>query len=355
MIYIEMHRDALKRHLQFVAGDTTETTTKKKLIKIKIKLERLLENRIDLPYNSAKKTIYEFLIDKIADIATLEVNEFEQFKLEYDELVERTFLSEEISVQQFQQFQSEVCNFFHGEYINFTRGRQIVVDGIKEVWSAYKFIEILSSSTCSYCNANYTLTIIPKANLLNKVRPELDHFWAKSEVPIFSISLYNLVPSCKVCNQSLKHDTETNFLSYFSPYDKEISNAFYFSRAFSENLDDVNYVDSILGEKDSVSIKIQPNPNKINMSQQQIIKIQNNINLFRLEDVYSKHINVFQREIVYARIYNNIYINNLFQDFSFLDSSDDYKSIFLRPFTEHKNYIFSKAMHDILTAEVFQN
>lgn len=355
MIYIEMHRDVLRRHLQFVAGDTTETTTKKKLIKIKTEIEQLVESRIDVSYNSAKKTIYEFLIDKIADIATLEVIKFEQFKLDYDELVERTFLSEEISEQQFQNFQSEVCKFFHGEYISFTRGRQIVVDGIKEVWSAYKFVEMLSSSTCSYCNANYTLTIIPKANLLNKVRPELDHFWAKSEVPIFSISLYNLVPSCKVCNQSLKHDTETNFSSYFNPYDKEISNAFYFSRNFNKNFDDVNYVESILGEQDSVSIKIQPNPNKSNMSQQQKIKVQNNINLFRLEDVYSKHINVFQREIVYARIYNNIYMNNLFQDFSFLDNNNDYKSIFLRPSIEHKNYMFSKAMHDILTTEVFQH
>ena len=50
-------------------------------------------------------------------------------------------------------------------------------------------------SVCPYCNENY---IINRGS--NHTSAQLDHFWNKKNNPIFSICLYNLIPSCYACN-----------------------------------------------------------------------------------------------------------------------------------------------------------
>lgn len=49
--------------------------------------------------------------------------------------------------------------------------------------------------TCPYCNRNYITVRGEKA-----AGAQLDHFINRKDYPIFALSLYNLVPSCNVCN-----------------------------------------------------------------------------------------------------------------------------------------------------------
>ncbi len=67
---------------------------------------------------------------------------------------------------------------------------------------------ILNVKSCLYCNQQYTIAIGRKPNQKGKINLagsdaylQFDHFFDKSDYPILSMSLYNLIPSCPICNQ----------------------------------------------------------------------------------------------------------------------------------------------------------
>lgn len=70
-------------------------------------------------------------------------------------------------------------------------------------WCAYTLCQASSYSICPYCNQAFAFTVVGTAK---SFRPTLDHFFPKAEYPYLALSLYNLVPSCYVCNSSLKRD-----------------------------------------------------------------------------------------------------------------------------------------------------
>ena len=65
-------------------------------------------------------------------------------------------------------------------------------------------IERIGIEVCPYCGRNYVYSVDhpTKSNPNTKVKTELDHFLPKSEYPYLAINYYNLVPSCKTCNDS---------------------------------------------------------------------------------------------------------------------------------------------------------
>lgn len=77
-------------------------------------------------------------------------------------------------------------------------------------------IASLNFKVCVYCNRNYTSNFSDK----NKIRPTftLDHFYQKDTHPLFALSIYNLIPSCSVCNTTIKGSH--NLEHYKNPYSK---------------------------------------------------------------------------------------------------------------------------------------
>lgn len=73
-------------------------------------------------------------------------------------------------------------------------------------WSVYKLVRIIGLNVCPYCDRQF-ITILETNK---KYRPQLDHFIPKSRLPFFAISLFNLIPSCGICNSSIK--TSVNFI-----------------------------------------------------------------------------------------------------------------------------------------------
>lgn len=99
---------------------------------------------------------------------------------------------------------------------------------------AFELSNNIGTQTCCYCNRQYIFTIEHKhliqeqqvkwtiKGAKNKderiARPAFDHWFPKSEYPLLSLSLYNLIPSCHICNSSAKGSTPVNLTDYIHPY-----------------------------------------------------------------------------------------------------------------------------------------
>ena len=114
--------------------------------------------------------------------------------------------------------------------------------------------------TCPYCNRDYI-------NSRGKAAAgaQLDHFYNRAMFPIFSLCLYNLVPSCGNCNR-IKSTQPKRLLS---PYDITVD--------FDKELT-FDYEPNELENYKDIRIKM------ISTS-----KMKNNISVFMLEEAYAIH------------------------------------------------------------------
>lgn len=157
----------------------------------------------------------------------------------------------------------------------------------KMLWNAYMFVFSTGIRTCPYCNRQY---ITPVLTSSGQVRGTLDHFLVKSEHPYFSMSLYNLVPTCYSCNSSLKGDTKFDFRD-ISPYEESMDSY-------------VRFHANILINK----------PIHINVSTKSLIKeqmIKKHIDTYKLESQYNYHINQVEELILKRFSYSDEYIEDI--------------------------------------------
>lgn len=85
----------------------------------------------------------------------------------------------------------------------------------------------INVKTCLYCNQQYTIALGKRPdndgniNLTgSKAFLQFDHFWGEKEYPHLSMSLYNLIPSCPICNQK---KSKTHLELKLHPYVGDIS------------------------------------------------------------------------------------------------------------------------------------
>lgn len=85
---------------------------------------------------------------------------------------------------------------------------------------AYSLTFEQGRNTCTYCNRQYVLTVCKKRGnpASGVVRPELDHWRPKELFPLLSLNLYNLIPSCHLCNSSAKGSALFRFATHIHPY-----------------------------------------------------------------------------------------------------------------------------------------
>lgn len=77
-----------------------------------------------------------------------------------------------------------------------------------------KIVKEADLTVCPYCNRDY---INCRAD--NVSGAQLDHFFSKSDYPVFAVSLYNLVPVCANCNRVKSAQNK----EFASPFDKTIN------------------------------------------------------------------------------------------------------------------------------------
>lgn len=83
--------------------------------------------------------------------------------------------------------------------------------------AAYELAKRIGTRTCVYCNRIYAFTI--EADDGTPIsRPDFDHWLPKEKHPLLSMSIYNLIPSCPICNRGIKHRRDFKYGTHVHPY-----------------------------------------------------------------------------------------------------------------------------------------
>ena len=214
-------------------------------------------------------------------------------------------------------------------YNKFSDKKGFPINNIKDSnWERYDLCKALKINTCAYCNRIYTFTVL-NDNGQGLISPSLDHFFDKSSKPLFALSFYNLIPSCTNCNSSLKGQKKFSLDTYIHPY---LSGFDDHATFIYKPLDS----DAALGESLNMKVCIKPNKtSKLNA------QIENNIEMFKLDTVYSEHADYVQEIIKKKIISNNRYIEILrFETYKELNLSqeDAYRLAFGNFYKEEDYY-----------------
>lgn len=160
-------------------------------------------------------------------------------------------------------------------------------------YSPYDLAKKIDIPTCPYCNRLYTKTVV--SDKKDKItRPTFDHWFPQAKYPLLALSFYNLIPSCSVCNSSVKGSDDFIFNKHFHPY---------LNHPFIEKLDynfSYEYSDSLKNYIFKIDCK-----NELS---------KNTVDAFKLVEIYKTHEDEI-KDLVHLRdIYSNRYLNILYED-----------------------------------------
>jgi hypothetical protein len=158
-------------------------------------------------------------------------------------------------------------------------------------YNAYDLSDKLKVDVCPYCNRNYTFTVKAKNG---STRPQFDHFYDKARYPILALSFYNLIPSCPTCNSSMKGRKQFSVKTHVHPYLEGFEKKAHFPLHVKNS--------SFYYDKKGFDIELKTNDEKA----------QNNIEDFGLNTLYENHKDIVLELIQKAEIYNESYIDELF-------------------------------------------
>lgn len=133
---------------------------------------------------------------------------------------------------------------------------------------------------CPYCERNY-INVIQDKSLL--IKPDLDHFYAKSKYPFLAATIDNLIPSCQVCNMRLKKEEDFYLTKHSHPLkiDENIFTKIKFARLDNEII-------------------------HINNKSELRVEEKKYIETFRIEEVYNSHKEVLEDLLEKEKKYNYI-------------------------------------------------
>lgn len=188
-----------------------------------------------------------------------------------------------------------------------------------DFWDAYGLAQKLNVTVCPYCNRNYTFTLKSKTG---KTRPEYDHFYDKATYPYLSLSFYNLIPSCHICNSNLKGSKKFTFGSHINPYYEEFGEKIKFI-LFYENNQNKELSIKFKYDKD-IDLKLKT-------------KAQNNIKVFCLEELYKMHKDVYLDLYEKLQVYSKSYTDFIYKQYPSINSYLTQNSIYNLFFSEYIN------------------
>ncbi len=126
----------------------------------------------------------------------------------------------------------------------------------QEESTAYWLQRQLGVKVCPYCNRMYTTTLFGEY----RIRPDFDHFYPKSIYPYLAVNLFNLIPSCSMCNKKKRNVAEVfnkgenENLSIIYPYDESFDEPY--RRLSFRVITDKKEV--MMGQSDKFAIELQP-------------------------------------------------------------------------------------------------
>lgn len=190
--------------------------------------------------------------------------------------------------------------------------------------------------TCPYCNRNF-IEAARWPDGQRKETGELDHFYSQSVYPIFALSIYNLVPACKVCNK-LKDNNPKKIHNPHNPTGQKHQTPFWFAVRPKNG--------RFPQTKSSFDLTF-----RFNESLDRTLT-HNQLKIFELERLYAQHNDVAHEIIQRHFVFNESYLKELYhkyQNLIFRSPADIHKAIFARYEGEENLHRrpFSKLAKDI--------
>lgn len=134
---------------------------------------------------------------------------------------------------------------------------------------------------CPYCGRQF----ITRFN--DRSSADLDHFYPKKFFPLLSLSLYNFIPSCQICNSRFKNQHIKRIL-------------YPFNNGYEDNAKfGIKFISPITDIYPSVEIQIK------NISKDKHFETEEDIKLFHIEEVYQSHNKFIANLVARKRIYDN--------------------------------------------------
>lgn len=154
---------------------------------------------------------------------------------------------------------------------------------------AYWLVTKLNVRVCPYCNRNYTHTI-------HNSRPQLDHFLCQEHYPYLSLSFFNLIPCCPICNH-IKKSQKAGVHPYVDDFGDDCT--------FKVD----NIGDCILGDSNNTwGVSFTPFSCRM-------VKYYRNIKVYSLIEFYNQHKDYISEIVQKAQAYNDSYYETLMETF----------------------------------------
>lgn len=195
-------------------------------------------------------------------------------------------------------------------------------------YNAYSLAKNLDVNVCPYCNRSYIHTI--KSVNDKSARPQFDHFICKKKHPILGMTFYNLIPSCSICNSSIKGQQTFELKTHIHPY---IDN---FDKIKSFSVDKILL--SLVNKKKDFNIVFK---DRHDITKEQKDKAEKHIESFALEALYNVHKDKVLELVDFSRAYNGDSLENLVNTFKdstkIFKDTNDVKRLLLGYYVESKD------------------
>ena len=180
-----------------------------------------------------------------------------------------------------------------------------------ESWGRHEYLNMLNVHVCPYCGRQYITSYGTTKKKWSTA--DMDHYYPKAIFPLLSMNIYNMIPSCSICNSRFKLDKiKRKNQVHLYPYEDSSD-----CIRFSVKLDSVDALYRI--NQGDIHLEIK--------EIQEIEKSKNSIGIFKLNEIYTEHqgcvYDIIQKMDLYSeekfnQIFNKNY-PNLFSNYEELE------------------------------------
>lgn len=210
----------------------------------------------------------------------------------------------------------------------------------------HQWAEKLGVTVCPYCNRSYIFTVKKDARN-GKARPQYDHFFPKSIYPYLALSMYNLIPSCAVCNggKSNVDSFKDQKVQYLNPYVEGYGTKTVLQITPKKKKDRIH---SYVGLAEEYTVKPESAPD---VDKDAAKRIQDTWDLLKLGPLYEKHSDYIRNILRAKQIYTEEYLDQLMKSFpGAFDDMDDLRNVVYFNYLDEEEWgkrILAKLTHDL--------
>lgn len=267
-------------------------------------------------------------LDKISKDYFKIIKEYVNKKLHHLNQHQRTFIESTLTLEKIITGTPEELNEINNSFLKIYEGSEYQTkdpnENLEKVFKfswfsksnngkfAYDLASKLNFNTCPYCNRNYTVTA-RSANKSRITRPDFDHFFPQKGYPLLTLSFFNLIPSCLICNRTVKNQQCVKDGDYLNPYEEGFENTCKFNYLPQDT-------ESAIGIGNKYKVKFNIDSKDPIKSK----KCNNNVCLFKLEEIYeASHTTEISDLIRKHHVSNGKYLEELKKTFPQIGSFEE--------------------------------